>query len=115
MHRRLYQTHAHPQLFRQVIQLTDGSMIRVVSVTKDRPFVKTGVDSLSHPAWNPQLRSKMMLSEHGEVAKFKERFTGMGEEELNDFGGMLPAGKATMVPVKSANKSTNKNTKSKKK
>lgn len=105
--RRLYQTFAHPQLFHQTVQLTDGSTIRVVATSNARPFVKVGVDSLSHPSWNPRLRNRMQLSEHGEVARFKERFSGMGEGFLEDFGTMLdtsvdrpPAEKASTRPAK---------------
>lgn len=86
--RRYLQSLVHPQLFRQTVQLTDGSTVRVASVSKGRVFLKVGLDSLCHPSWNPQLRSRMHLSEHGEVSKFKERFAGMNEDVmdgLNDF------------------------------
>ncbi|PJF18029.1 hypothetical protein PSACC_02180 [Paramicrosporidium saccamoebae] len=104
--RRLYQNQAHPQLFRQVVQLTDGSTVRIVSLTKNRPFVKAGVDSLTHPSWNPQLRSRMMLSEHGEVAKFKERFEEM--DDLDAYDGLVSVGRDHLIPVKTTKKVANK-------
>lgn len=89
--RRFYQTHAHPHLFRQTVQLTDGSTIRVVSLSNVRPFLRVGVDSFTHPSWNPQLRTQMQLSEHGEVAKFKERFGQVDDSTLSAFDGMFEA------------------------
>ena len=87
---RLYQTHAHSQLFRQTIQLTDGSTARIISVSSKRPWLKLGIDSLSHPSWNPTLRDKMMLSEDGEVGKFKNKFGNMvNDGGLAEFDGLV--------------------------
>lgn len=87
---RAYQTHAHPQLFRQTIQLTDGSTVKIASVSSQRPFIKLGIDSLSHPTWNPALRNKLLLSENAEVAKFKDRYSGTANDSLmQEFDGLL--------------------------
>lgn len=98
--RRFFQNFAHPQTFRQTVQLTDGSTIRVVATSNVRPFVKVGVDSLSHPSWNPRLRNKMQLSEHGEVAKFKEKFSSMDDTSLEDFGDMMDTNTSKAATVK---------------
>lgn len=103
---RSYQTHAHPRLFWQIIQLTDGSTTRIASVTNSRPFVKVGVDALSHPSWNPRLRSQMLLNEHGEVAKFRERFE-VNEKSFEEFEGLVGEVKKeskAKIPAKKASK-----------
>lgn len=117
LQRRLLQTHAHPRLFRQLVQLTDGSTVRVVSLSGQRPFVKVGVDALSHPSWNPQLLHRMRLSEHGEVAKFRERFADVNDTCLQEFDGMFgPAPAKTASPAPSpAAPSKDKKTKAAKK
>lgn len=87
---RAYQTFAHPQLFRQTVQLTDGSTVRLVTISSQKPFVKLGIDSLSHPTWNPQLRNKLLLSEDAQVTKFKDRFANTANETLlGEFDGLL--------------------------
>lgn len=97
---RNYQAHAHPRLFPQHIQLTDGSTVRIVSVSDKRPFLKMGVDALSHPSWNPVLQSRMLVSEHGQVAKFKERFEHVADEaSLSGFDGLVGR-----TPAKAARK-----------
>lgn len=44
-------------------------------------MVKLNIDSLSHPSWNSSLRDKLLLDDHGEVARFRKRF-GEGELDL---------------------------------
>lgn len=73
--------HIHPQNFKQYIQLTDGSISYISCLSPSRPFIKLNIDSLSHPSWNSKLRDKLLLDDHGEVARFRKRF-GSGE---NDF------------------------------
>ncbi len=68
------QIHVNPHQFKQYLQLTDGSITYVSSLSPSRPFVKLNIDSLSHPSWNPMLRDKLLLDDHGEVAKFRKRF-----------------------------------------
>ena len=102
--RRLYQTHAHPRLFWQTVQLTDGSTTRLAALTPTRPFVKAGVDALSHPSWNVRLRSQLQLGEHGEVAKFKERF----DVEFDEFTTLVAERKESKAKVPSPKKSAKK-------
>ncbi len=77
---RRYQTATHPQLFRHTVQLTDGSTIRLVSVTPNRPLVKLTVDAFCHPTWNPHLKDKLAFAEDGEVRRYKERFENVPDE-----------------------------------
>lgn len=101
--RRGYQTHIHPRLFNQYIQLTDGSAVRIVSVSDKRPFLKVGVDALSHPSWNPVLKNRMLVSEHGEVTKFKERFEHVTDEaSLSSFDGLVGVISAKVAKKKEA-------------
>lgn len=66
--------------------------MRIVSVSDRRPFLKAGVDALSHPSWNPALKSRMLVSEHGQVTKFKERFEHVTDEaSLSSFHGLVGA------------------------
>jgi hypothetical protein len=48
----------------------------------------------------------MMLSEHGEVAKFKERFEEM--EDLDAYDGLVSIGKEHLVPIKTTKKAASK-------
>jgi len=41
--------------------------------------MKLNIDSQSHPSWNSKLRDKLLLDDHGEVARFRKRFGGEGE------------------------------------
>lgn len=73
-------SHKNCHHFKQYIQLTDGSLSFVSSLSPQRPFVKLNIDSLSHPSWNLKLRDKLLLDDHGEVARFKKRFAGFEED-----------------------------------
>jgi ribosomal protein L31 len=68
--------HIDPHRFKQYIQLTDGSVTCISSLSPQRPFIKLNIDSLTHPSWNVKLRDKMLLDDQGEVARFRKRFGG---------------------------------------
>lgn len=114
--RRGYQTHVHPRLFHQYIQLTDGSAVRIVGVSNKRPFLKLGVDALSHPSWNPVLKNRMLVSEHEEVTKFKERFEHVTDEaSLSSFDGLVGVLSTKMTKKREAAVSGSKSKSGKKK
>lgn len=85
---------AHPRKFGQVIQLTDGSTIRISTLSPEKPFLKLTADSFSHPSWNPNLMNKLKLSEHGEISRFKQRFNEslLNEDTLSEFGDLMGGG-----------------------
>ena len=90
--RRYVRARVHPQLFMQTVQLTDGSLTRMPSLSPSRPFLKLSIDAQSHPAWNAGLCSRMLMEDNGEVKKFKDRFAelSVSEDEMADvFGGMV--------------------------
>jgi ribosomal protein L31 len=69
------EVHIHPRNFLQTVQLSDGSMIQIPSLSPHKPFIEISLDSLNHPSWNPKLRSnQQLLDEQGSVSKFKKRF-----------------------------------------
>lgn len=100
LERRCLHTFKHPQLFKQTIQLTDGSTVTITSVSDSRSFIKLGVDSLNHPSWNPLLRSKMLLSESGEVSRFKERFGEVENDAVNEFSEFFLSPKESLSTSK---------------
>lgn len=84
------QSLVHPQKYIRVLKLTDGSIIRVSSLSpppsNDVPFTVSllNLDSANHPSWNPELRDKLLLDDRGQVAKFRAKF-----EKNNDVGNNL--------------------------
>lgn len=49
-----------------------------------------------------------MLSENGEVAKFKERFSEMDTEDFSEFNGLVGSMKAVSESIKGIDKSPKK-------
>lgn len=96
--------HANPRIFKQSLQLTDGSTIFISSLSPNRPFVRLNMDASSHPSWNPKLRDTLLLSDHGEVAKFRNRF---GSDE-SDFTGAAEMFDGTIRKVDSQTKTAEK-------
>ena len=105
--RRTIQTLVHPQKFIRLLKLTDGSIIRVSTLTpppnsSSKASVSLlNLDSANHPSWNPELRDKLLLDDRGQVAKFRAKFerSNDNEQELsststpsdyNDFFEMDP-------------------------
>lgn len=72
----------HPQKFRQYIQLSDGSVTFVTSISPQRPLIKLTTDSLNHPSWNPEIRYKLLLEDNGQVSKFKNKYGNLEEDDL---------------------------------
>lgn len=72
----------HPQKFRQYIQLSDGSVTFVTSISPQKPLIKLTADSLSHPSWNPEIRYKLLSEDNGQITKFKDKFGNLEEEDL---------------------------------
>lgn len=99
------QTLVHPQKYIRVLKLTDGSIIRVSSLSpppsNDVPFTVSllNLDSANHPSWNPELRDKLLLDDRGKVAKFRAKFEKNNDNGNNsgdsvdygDFLGMDPS------------------------
>lgn len=75
--------HQHPREFKQYIQLTDGALSCITTLSPSRPFMRLNIDSLSHPSWNPKLRDQLLMADHGEVAKFRKRF-GTSEMDFSN-------------------------------
>jgi ribosomal protein L31 len=96
--------HTNPRLFKQFLQLTDGSTIFVSSLSPNRPFIKLNMDASSHPSWNPKLRDTLLLSDHGEVAKFRNRF---GSDD-SDFTGAADMFDGDLRKVDSQSKTSEK-------
>jgi ribosomal protein L31 len=79
--KRSIQSLIHPQKYVRMLKLTDGSTLRVSTLT---PPVSTSslpysvsllnLDSANHPSWNPELRDKLLLDDRGQVAKFRAKF-----------------------------------------
>lgn len=99
------QTLVHPQKFIRLLKLTDGSTIRVTSLTppnntlqNSAPFSVSllNLDSANHPSWNPELRDRLLLDDRGQVAKFRAKFNQNEEgnsdnvTDYSDFLGMDP-------------------------
>lgn len=104
--KREIQSLIHPQKYIRVLKLTDGSIIRVSSLSPppstDVPFTVSllNLDSANHPSWNPELRDKLLLDDRGQVAKFRAKFEKKTIDENNesinsldygDFLGMDPS------------------------
>ena len=96
----------HPQKYIRVLKLTDGSIIRVSSLSPppstDVPFTVSllNLDSANHPSWNPELRDKLLLDDRGQVAKFRAKFEkkpidenseNINSVDYGDFLGMDPS------------------------
>ena len=86
------QTYVHPQKFIRLLKLTDGSTIRVTSLsppplqaTNSAPFTVSllNLDSANHPSWNPELRDRLLLDDRGQVAKFRAKFENNQSESFN--------------------------------
>lgn len=97
----------HPQKYVRVLKLTDGSIIRVSTLTpppnskaNEVPFTVSllNLDSANHPSWNPELRDRLLLDDRGQVAKFRAKFEkpAINDEKMDsvdygDFLGMDPS------------------------
>ena len=89
--RREIQSLIHPQKYVRLLKLTDGSSIRVstltppTSTTSNVPFTVSilNLDSTNHPSWNPELRDRLLLNDRGQVAKFRAKF----EKNLSNESG----------------------------
>lgn len=89
--RREIQSLIHPQKYVRLLKLTDGSSIRVstltppTSTTSNAPFTVSllNLDSTNHPSWNPELRDRLLLNDRGQVAKFRAKF----EKNLSNESG----------------------------
>lgn len=94
----------HPQKYVRVLKLTDGSIIRVSTLTPPPPSSTNVVpftvsllnlDSANHPSWNPELRDRLLLDDRGQVAKFRAKFeknssnTDENENISMDYGDFL--------------------------
>lgn len=122
----------HPQKYIRLLKLTDGSIIRVSTLTppstnstSNVPFTVSllNLDSANHPSWNPELRDKLLLDDRGQVAKFRAKYNQTASTDdsgsstidygnfldmdpsinLNDTGNQLTKVKAK-APVKAAQK-----------
>ena len=93
----------HPQRFTRLLKLTDGSLIRVSTLSappSNAPFSFTqlNLDSANHPSWNPELRDRILLDDRGEVSKFRTKFDG---DSFADFSEMAPeVGRGSVVAKK---------------
>lgn len=100
------QTLVHPQKFIRLLKLTDGSTIRVSSLSppppqqvslNSAPFTVSllNLDSANHPSWNPELRDRLLLDDRGQVAKFRAKFESNSTEsssdnlDVTDYSGFL--------------------------
>lgn len=73
--KKLFELFKHPMLFPQQIILSDGSVCEMYSLSDKKPIVKSLIDSLNHPTWNPQLTENQSLYyKQGEVIKFRDRY-----------------------------------------
>lgn len=80
--KRTIQSLVHPQKFIRLLKLTDGSMIRVSTLSPppisasnaDYTVTLMNLDSANHPSWNPELRDRLLLDDRGQVAKFRAKF-----------------------------------------
>jgi ribosomal protein L31 len=89
--KRTIQSLVHPQKFIRLLKLTDGSMIRVSTLSP--PPISTSnaeysvslmnLDSANHPSWNPELRDRLLLDDRGQVAKFRAKFEKKQITELS--------------------------------
>lgn len=84
---RSIQTLVHPQKYIRLLKLTDGSIIRVSTLTPPPPNSSSqssvsllNLDSANHPSWNPELRDRLLLDDRGQVAKFRAKF-GKSKED----------------------------------
>lgn len=87
--KRFIQSQVHPQKFIRVLKLTDGSIIRVSTLTPPPNLTSQAsvsllnLDSANHPSWNPALRDHLLLDDRGQVAKFRAKFEKAASETDN--------------------------------
>lgn len=82
IYKRTIQSLVHPQKYIRWLKLTDGSMIRVSTLSPppnstsnvDYTVTLMNLDSANHPSWNPELRDRLLLDDRGQVAKFRAKF-----------------------------------------
>ena len=66
----------HPDYHEITVIMTDGSKYKTRSTMgKDGDTLKLDIDPKSHPAWTGQHR---ILDSGGQVARFNNRFSGLG-------------------------------------
>jgi ribosomal protein L31 len=107
----------HPQKYIRVLKLTDGSIIRVSSLSpppsNDVPYTVSllNLDSANHPSWNPELRDKLLLDDRGQVAKFRAKFEKNDDDISGDSTSMDYGDFLEMDPSINLNESGNQLTK----
>ncbi|KAJ3032871.1 hypothetical protein HDV00_007005 [Rhizophlyctis rosea] len=81
-------TNADPILFHQTIAHSDGSTFTIRS-TSPRVFYQLTKDVRNHPLWNPSIRR--LDDDSGSLARFSQRFAGMGDLETMGFSDTATA------------------------
>ena len=82
----------HPAYHTITVQMTDGTSFATRSTWgKEGDTLKLEVDRLSHPAWTQG--SRKLVDSGGRVARFKQRFKGIGSLDESASDSKSPAKK----------------------
>lgn len=82
----------HPNYHSITVQMTDGTSFATRSTWgKEGDTLKLEVDRLSHPAWTQG--SRKLVDSGGRVARFKQRFKGIGSLDESASDSKSPAKK----------------------
>ena len=80
----------HPNYHTITVQMTDGTSFTTRSTWgKEGDTLKLEVDRLSHPAWTQG--SRKLVDSGGRVARFKQRFKGIGSLDESASDAQSPA------------------------
>lgn len=98
--KRPWELFKHPQLFRQQIILTDGSVTESWSLSDRKPVIKLVVDSQSHVSWNPLAQFDAARNRLYNVTKFTKDYAELGEfSSFLEGKAAVAQGKYSKIPI----------------